>query len=292
MPEAKKSRSFVGAVWLLAGCACAVAMQTMARHVAQDMPAIQMVFFRFLFGTLFMAPWLLHAGFAAVRTRMWRLYLVRSIGTLVILTCIYTALSEIPVAEVTALLFTAPIFITLGAGLILRERVGSRRWYAVIIGFVGTLVILRPGISAFSSSALLVLVGAFFNATVILLTKVLSRTESASAIVFYQSLMAAGLALPFSIWVWTPPTHESLAWLAAMGAVATVAQLCITRALAVADASAIQPVNFTRLLFAALFGYIAFGEVPDSWIWLGGAIVFVATLVAASERRHDQPHEE
>ena len=175
----KTSRSLAGAAWLLAGGACVVAMQTIARHVAQDMPSIQMVFFRFLFGMMFMAPWLLHAGIASVRTRMWRHYFIRAIGTLIILTCVYTALAEIPVADVAALQFTAPIFITIGAGIFLKERIGVRRWAAVAIGFMGTLLILRPGMSAVSPVALLVLVGAFFNATVMLLTKVLSRTEAA-----------------------------------------------------------------------------------------------------------------
>ncbi|ERP96693.1 hypothetical protein Q669_27945 [Labrenzia sp. C1B10] len=289
MFRAKTSRSLVGAAWLLAGGACVVAMQTIARHVAQDMPIIQMVFFRFLFGMMFMAPWLVHVGISSVRTRMWPHYFIRAIGTLIILTCVYTALSEIPVADVAALQFTAPIFITIGAGIFLKERIGLGRWVAVIVGFLGTLLILRPGISAVSPVALLVLVGAFFNAMVMLLTKVLSRTETAGTIVFYQTLLVTIFAFPFTLWVWKTPSCEALVWMAAIGAVATIGQLCIARALTVADASAIQPVNFTRLLFAALFGYLAFGEVPDSWIWLGGAIVFAATLYAVSERRRDEP---
>ena len=285
MGASRHSNTLVGTTWMLVGCACVIAMQTMARHVAQDLPAIEMVFFRFLFGMMFMSPWLVRTGLSGLRTCRWRLYLVRATGTLVIMTCLYTALSVMPVADVTALLFTAPIFTTLGAGLFLGERVGVRRWVAVGVGLGGTLVILRPGMDAFSFMAVLVLIGAFVNAVVLLITKVLSRTETANAIVFYQSLMASALALPFALWFWVSPTYTSLAWLMAMGGVATVGQQCITRALMVADASAIQPANFSRLLFAALFGYFAFGESPDAWIWLGGVIVFAATFLAASEKR-------
>lgn len=278
-----------GAAWMLAGCVCVVGMQTMARHVAQTLPAVEMVFFRFLFGTVFMLPWLARAGVSALRTRRLPLYVLRATGTLVIMTCIYTALSKIPVADVTALLFTAPIFIMIGAGLFLREKVGPLRWLAVGIAFVGALIVLRPGSGAISATALLVLVGAFFNATVMLITKVLSRTESANAIVLYQSSMAAVLALPFAVWVWVEPSTATLLWLAAMGAVATAGQQCITRAFVVADASAVQPVNFSRLGFAALFGFLAFGEVPDVWVWTGGAIIFAATLLPAFERNGPRP---
>ena len=274
----------VGAAWLLAGCAFVIVMQTMARHVAQDLPAVEMVFFRFLFGILFMLPWAARAGSAGLRTGRSRLYWLRATGTLVIMICVYTALSEIPVADVTALLFMAPIFTTLGAGLFLKEHIGPRRWIAVAVGFVGALIVLRPGMGAFSSVALLVLVGAFFNAVVVLVTKVLSRTESANVIVFYQSLMVIVLSAPLAFWFWVPPTAPALGWLFAMGGVATAGQQCTTRALIAADASAIQPVNFSRLLFAALLGYVVFGEVADLWVWIGGAIVFAATLLTASER--------
>ena len=274
----------IGAAWLLAGCACVIVMQTMARHVAQDLPAVEMVFFRFLFGILFMLPWVARAGLAGLRTERLRLYWLRATGTLVIMVCVYTALSEIPVADVTALLFMAPIFTTLGAGLFLKERIGSRRWVAVAIGFAGALIVLRPGMGAFSSVALLVLIGAFFNAVVVLVTKVLSRTESANVIVFYQSLMVVALSAPLAFWFWVPPSTSSLGWLFAMGGVATAGQQCITRALIAADASAIQPVNFSRLLFAALLGYVVFGEAADLWVWVGGGVVFAATMLAASER--------
>ena len=194
----------------------------------------------------------------------------------------FTALTLLPLAEATSLSFTAPLFATVGAAIFLAEDVRLRRWLAVVLGFVGTLIILRPGLEVVTPGALLMLAGSVFVATSILLVKVLSRTESPNTMVLMVALIATPISAIPLFWVWEMPQGITWVWLAFVGATATGGHLCFNRAMVSADASAVLPYEYTRLIFVALMGFFLFSEVPDAWTWVGSLVIFGAGIYIAN----------
>jgi drug/metabolite transporter (DMT)-like permease len=203
--------------------------------------------------------------------------------------CWFYGLSIVPLAEATALSFTNAIFASLGAVIFLRERMGIRRWAAVVVGLVGALIILRPGEAAVSVGAVIVLVAAacWGGGTVII--KRLSRTDSAVTIALWMAtMMIVVSAIPaWLVWIW--PTPGQLAWLLLIGALASIGTLAYTQALKLAEATLIIPTDYTRMVWASAIGFFAFGEIPDSWTWAGGFLIIGSTVyIALREVRLDR----
>jgi drug/metabolite transporter (DMT)-like permease len=197
----------------------------------------------------------------------------------------FTGVTLIPLNESAALTFASPLFGTIGAALFLGETVRARRWIAIAVGFIGVLIVLRPGAVPFSLGAGLVLFSTMSFAGVTVLVKKMSGTERTPTVVFYQSLIVMVMTAPLAAWVWTTPSFLNFVALAALGALSTLGWLCFTRAFALADASAILPLEFTRLPFVAVLAYVVLGEVPDKWVWLGAAVIFGSTMYIA-HREH------
>jgi drug/metabolite transporter (DMT)-like permease len=195
--------------------------------------------------------------------------------------CYFFAVAYMPLAELTALSFTKPLFATLGAAFVLHEVVRGRRWSAIAVGFLGVLIVLRPGAAAFSPYAGLVLLSAVASAAVVLLIKQLTVRDGSTTIVFYQTLFLTTLSLPPALLFWRWPGLEALALVALIGALGTVSWLCFTRAFALADASAVMPYEFLKLPITATLAYLLFAEVPSVWTWLGGAVIFGASIYIA-----------
>jgi drug/metabolite transporter (DMT)-like permease len=270
-----------GAFLMVGACAGFASMMAIVRQVSSDLHPFEAAFFRNLFGVVFMMPWILRAGWSQLRTGRPAMHLVRSACGLTAMLLLFTALSLLPLAEVTALSFTAPLFATVGAALALREKVGVRRWTATLLGFLGALVIVRPGIDTFTGAALIALASAVGVAAAQLSVKSLSRTEHPNAIVLIMGLLMTPMSLLPASFVWTWPSWTIFWWLLLMGLVATIGQVFLVRAMAAADASAVMPFDFSRLIFASLLGWLMFGEVPDAWTWAGAAIIVAATVYIA-----------
>jgi drug/metabolite transporter (DMT)-like permease len=253
-------------------------MTGIVRHVSLGMHPFEVGFFRYVFGVAALIPWILYSGQAKIRTRRLGLHFGRSLLALATVMFFFAAVSWMPLAEATALSFTAPFFTTLGAAIVLGEMVGRRRWAAVAIGFAGAMIILRPGFAVVSPPALLALASAATLAGGVLAVKKLSRTESADTIVLYMTGLMAVLSLPPALFVWTTPSPSDWGWLAALGLVGTLAQMSFVRSFRAADASVVLPFDYFKLLVAAVFGYVFFAEVPDIETWIGGSIIFAATL--------------
>jgi drug/metabolite transporter (DMT)-like permease len=187
----------------------------------------------------------------------------------------------LPLADVTALSFTAPLFATVGAALLLSEHVGARRWTATLVGFFGALVIIRPGAGTFTGASLVALASAVAIAAAQLSVKSLSRTEHPNAIVLIMGLLMTPMSLFPAAFVWTWPNWSTFLWLLLLGLVATIGQVFLVRAMQAADASAVMPFDFSRLIFASALGWLMFGERPDAWTWVGAAIIVAATVYIA-----------
>ena len=278
-----------GALWMVLSCAGFASLSADIRHLSADLHPSQIVFFRNFFGLVFLLPWVLKGGRATFRTTRFPLHCLRVVFGLVGMTCFFSALSMMPIAEATALSFTAPLFATLGAALILRETVGFQRWAAILVGFAGTLVILRPGIETLTMPAVLALAGSACIAVSMVIIKSLSATDSPITITLYLGIMITPASLVPASFVWTAPPLASWPWIVALGLFATVAHLTLVRAFATADASAILPFDFSRLVFTALIGFLAFNERPDTWTWVGAAVIFAATLYTAHREATTKP---
>ena len=198
----------------------------------------------------------------------------------------FLAMSRIPIAEVTALGFTTPIFVTIGAAVFLSERLKAYRIVAVVLGFIGALLILRPGLRVIDIGALAQLGAAPLFACSYLMAKSATRKESSSMIVVLLSVFCTlTLALP-ALLVWRAPTIEELTLLGLTALLATSGHYCMTRALEAAEVSAVQPFTFLQLVWATILGLMLFDETPDLWIWLGGAVIVgSATWMAHQEVR-------
>ena len=291
MPEDRSARARAatltaplrGALWMIAASAMFAGMIGIIRFLAVrgDLHPFEIAFFRNLFGLAFMLPWLARVGFAGLRTRRIGLYTLRGVISLMAMLSWFWAVSVMPLAEAVALSFTTPIFATVLAVIVLHEVVRARRWTATLIGFLGAMIILRPGVGQLAPAALVVLFSAMAIAGAITCLKLLARTESANAIVTYMVLFLTPMSLVPALFVWTTPSWETLPWLVALGGLATAAHGCVTRGFAAADASAMMPFDFVRLPFAALIGFLVFGEVPDLWTWVGAAIIFGASAYIA-----------
>ena len=192
-----------------------------------------------------------------------------------------------------ALNFTAPLFATIIAVIVLHEVVRARRWTATVVGFIGVLIILRPGHEAISPGALLSLGSALTIGINMTLVRVLSRTDSTPTIVTsFSFFLTIGTLIP-ALFVWTTPSWENVAIMAAGGFGGTAAHLCFTRALSLGDASAVAPLDFMRLPFAAIIGFMFFSEVPDVWTAVGalviaGSAAYIARREALAARAQKQ----
>jgi drug/metabolite transporter (DMT)-like permease len=260
------------------------ALGATAKHLSGELHGFVVTFWRNLFGFAFMLPWLVRHGLGGLRTGRLGTYLFRSSLSVISMLCGFTALAYLPLANATSLSFTAPLFATILAALVLKERVRLRRWSATILGFVGVLVVLQPfgaRLGGFGLGETLIIVSAFLAASVAIIVKTLSRTESSQAIVTYMVLLSTPLALAPALFVWSWPSAEAWPFLIALGLFGTLGHLCWTHAFSLAEASAIVPYDYSRLIFTTGIGMIWFGERPDQWFWFGSAIIIGAGLYIA-----------
>jgi drug/metabolite transporter (DMT)-like permease len=279
------------ALFMIASSLLFAGLSGTIRYLGTQLHPFEVTFFRNLFGFAFMVPWLCHSGLGALRTNRLVAYTWRSFLSLLSMLCGFTALTMMPFDQAIALSFTVPLFATIGAALILHEVVRARRWSATIIGFIGVLIILRPGLGgvqlagAENKTALigagLALFSAVLSAQITLIVKDLARTEPSDAIVTYMVLLITPMSLVPALFVWEWPPWQLWAWIVGLGALGSIGHMCYIRAFALADASAVMPYDYTRLIFAAVIGYFAFAEVPDVWTFVGAIVIAGAALYIA-----------
>ena len=262
------------------------AMHAIILHLTELMHPFEVAFFRNLFGLVFVLPWFIRFGLQPLHTSHFKLHFYRSLVNVVAMFSFFYAISITPLAEVTALGFAAPIFATVLAAIFLREVVRLRRWTAVIVGFIGTLIILRPGFNEIGLGQLLVLTSTIFWAVALLLIKQVGRYDSSVTIITYMSLLQLPLSLIPALFVWTWPPIETWFWLLAIGLIGGGAQWLMTEALRSADTSVVMPVDFCKLPWTALLAYLLFAQVPDIFTLIGGVVIFgSAFYIAIRERK-------
>jgi len=250
----------------------------LARHLGQDMHIFVFSFWRFVFGLLFFAPWFWRMGTGRLKTRRLGMHVVRAVFLIVSSVSIMLAIMIMPLDEATALSFTTPLFAVIAAVVFLKEKAGPRRWTALVIGFLGMLIILRPGAEMINEGALLVLLSAVTFAGVVICGKLLTRTENPELIVAYLAMISVPLSLPLALPYWQWPTPEQYFWLVLAGIFFNLNMYGIVKALQNGDASATQPYDFLRLPTTAGVGWLAFGETSDILTWIGAAVIFASSV--------------
>ena len=270
-----------GALYMAAAAFGFSVMNTIIRHLAADFDPLQIAFFRNLFALAFMLPWLARAGFAGLHTKRLGAHLWRGVIGFASMVCWFYAIALLPLAEAISLNFTVPLFVTIGAALVLGEVVRLRRWSATIVGFLGVLIIVRPGFAEVTWPMGLPILAAALMAISALTVKSLSATERPAVVVLYMNLILTPLSLVPALFVWRWPEGWNILLLLALGLVAATAHIALTRSYAKADASAVMPFDYLRLPFVAALGFLAFGEVPDIWTWIGAAVIAGAVIYIA-----------
>lgn len=252
------------------------------RLLAGEVHPFVIGFTRVSFGLLAIVPFILRNP-AMLKTQARFGHVVRAALKLGALIAMFVALQAAPIATVTAIGFAAPLFVALGAWAFLSERPGAVRTAGLFLGFVGVLVILGPAVSVGYGSALMfALLAAFLTAAIQLMLKVMGRADRADTLVAWNLIVSVPLAAIPALWVWTTPTMEQTFLLAIQGVIGGVSQWGVTRAFQLADASLVAPVDFLRLPFVALAGWLFFNQIPSVATWAGAMLIFVAILVMAT----------
>lgn len=270
--------------WLaFAGVVFAVLNMLMRRLSIEYDPYLTQ-FWRNFFGMLVMLALLFRHGPVLPRSANFPLQLLRNVVHTLGLTVWFTALGHVPLAEMTAISFTAPLFVTIGAALFLREKVRLRRGLAVAVGFSGVLVVLQPGGQSVDLHMIVILASAPIMATSFLLAKVLTRHDSPATIVLWQNVLVTVMSLPLALWFWKWPDLEQFGWLLLCGVLGSIGHISMVQGFKVAEISAIQPINFLALIWSAALGYLVFADVPAVTTWIGAAIILAAaTYIARRE---------
>lgn len=266
---------------MVLGTAMFAAMHTAIRHTTQHMPAVEVAFFRNAFGLVVILPLFVRHGLGLFHTRRLGLHMLRAVLNVVSMLMFFVGLSLTPLARATALSFTAPLFTALLSALFLGEVFRWRRWTAILCGFLGALVILRPGLQALDTGALLVIGSSLLWSMAIIDIKVLGRTESSITITAYVTVLMIPMTLVPAIVVWQTPPLDMWVWLVFIGVIGTLGQIVVTDAFKLADMTVLMPLDFLKLVWATAFGIIVFAEVPDSLTWVGAAIVFGSSFYIA-----------
>lgn len=280
LPRATGSRAlWLGIMWTTLAMALFALLAAFAKATMKaGLHPWQVLFLRNLMAFLAMSPMLFTRGAGMFRSASLGLYGVRCILSCASMLAWFYALSIVPIGEVTAIGFLAPLFGTLFAVLFLGEVVRVRRWTALLVGFLGAMVILRPSGDAFGIGQLCALTAAVFGGMLAILIKQLTSRDDPNQIVFLSNLFLTPVSLLPALFVWTWPTVDVLPLLLGLGASAVLGHVAITRAFALLDASLVMTFEFSRLPFVIAIGYVAFGETVDPWTWVGAALIFASSV--------------
>jgi drug/metabolite transporter (DMT)-like permease len=265
--------------WMALGGLLLATMNALMRVMTRELDSFESQFLRYLFGLAVMLPLLWRHGLAAYKPRNMRGQWWRGAVHAAALTLFFFALPHVPLADMTSILFTTPIFTLIGAALFLKEKVTSARWLAAGLGFAGMIVVVGPHLSGKGVGlwSLVMLSASPFFAASFLITKALTRTDAPDTIVMWQNITVTVFALPLALLNWTSPTLAQWGIFLACGLLGSLAHMCMTRALSLADISATQPVKFLDLIWSSVLGLILFGDHPTASAIAGGAIIVAST---------------
>lgn len=283
---AEANRPLAGILWMVVTGLNFVAMTAVVKHVGSDLPSTQAAFLRFVFGLVFFVPVIRQLRAVRMSARQLRLFVIRGAFHACGVLMWFFAMTQISIAEVTAMNYLTPIYVTIGAALFLGERLAWRRILAIIVALGGAMLILRPGFRELSPGHYAMLFAALSLGGSYLITKLMSGEVSAEVIVGMLSIIVTIVLAPFAYAVWVPPSWDQMGWLFLVAFFATAGHYAMTRAYAAAPVAVTQPVTFLQLVWAVILGWAVFGEALDVWVILGGVLILAAvSFIAWRESR-------
>lgn len=267
---------------------CFVGVTVVVRYIGTRIPAPEAAFIRYVAGSLLLAPILFRIARGSIVVHAWKMLLVRGVIHGLGVCLWFFAMARIPIAEVTALGYLTPVLMTIGAAVFFGEKLYARRILAILFGLLGVFIILRPGFSAISIGQVAQLLAVPLFAASILLTKSLIKTDQLTVIVASLSIICSLTLFPIAMLNWVNPNSTELLLLSLTAVFATAGHFTLTKAIALAPISVIQPVTFLQLLWATLFGVWLFGESIDKYVVIGGTILVVSISYIAHRESVDR----
>ncbi|MCH8862076.1 MAG: DMT family transporter [Proteobacteria bacterium] len=277
----------VGPFYMVWSCLLFVCLWVLIRIATETMHPFIVILFRSVFALMALAPFFWREGRSALKTSRFGLHALRGLFATFATFSIFYAVSVVPLADLVAITYAAPVFATLGAVVMLGERIRMRRIMSTFFGFLGVMIVLRPGVEALTPGVMIGLFGSIAIAGSLLTIKTLTATEKPQAIVAYSLLFVVPAALIAAAYVWRMPTWEELALLALIGILVSMAQTALTHAFLHGEATQVLPFDFVRLILASLFGIFLFNEPVDLWTWVGGAVILASTIYTAFREARD-----
>lgn len=274
-------RRIAAVLWAAAYSGLLAIMWVLVRQLSDRIHPLEITFFGSFFGFLFFLATLTRYGLGIFRTNRIALHLSRGVINGAAILAWFVAITLLPLADAAALNLLAPLVVSIGAVMFLGETMGPRRWLALIMGLAGALVVIRPGFEKVELGVGLVMITVVCSAIQRLIAKSLAPTDSGATCVLYLTLFMIPVTLIPSTFVWTWPALADYPILFVIGALLSAAHYSLSKSLQLADVSALEPVNFTRLVWGALFGYLFFAEAPVIWTWIGGLMIVSATTYVA-----------
>lgn len=269
-------KPLLGIFWMLVTGLCFVAVTAMVKYMGPRVPPAEAAFLRYLLGSVFLLPMLPAVRAAHLTRRQWRLFTLRGAFHSAGVILWFYAMTRIPIAEVTAMNYLAPVYVTIGAALFLNERLAARRIAAVVIALLGAAVILRPGFRVVEPGHVAMLIAAVVFAGSYLLAKIMADEVKATVVVAMLSIfVTVGLA-PFALADWVTPSMSDLGLLFAVACFATAGHYTMTLAFAAAPVTVTQPITFLQLVWAVLLGALVFAEPVDIWVIMGGGLILAS----------------
>ena len=248
------------------------------RKASENLHVLEVVFFRNLLAFIVMLPLLRSTGLAAIKMNNTRLFFMRGFVGAIGMIAGFTCLTLIPLAQATAISFSQPLFITIGATLFLGEIIKARRIAAIIVGVIGMLIIVQPGFNSFSFGIMLAIISALALSVNALIVKKLTITDSPQAIIMWMVIMLIPITLIPAITVWQWPSFETWLYLWGIAILGTLAHFSWTKSYVMAEITSLEPIGFIKLPIIALLGWMIFAEIPGTWTWVGGLIIFMSTI--------------
>ena len=268
----------VVALWMLVSAIGFAAVLVVVRELSESLHVFALNFWRNVFAAAIILPWLFRVGLGALKTARLPLFALRSLVMVTSSIMLFYSAVLMPIGEATAITFTAPLFTTLLAAVMLKETVGWRRAAALGIGFCGVLIMLRPGVESVGLGAAMAIGASLFFAFVVIMGKQLSASESPVLVVLMLGIWNIPVSAVPAAFVWDMPEGREWLLLVGLGIAANMNMYGIQRAISAGDASLSQVFDFMRLPLAAFAAWLAFSEVPDPFMWVGAAVIFAATL--------------
>ena len=288
---ANQSASLKSIFLMIASTFFAATMHVLVRINTEDLHAFEVAFFRSLFGFVVILPMIIRSRFKFLKTTKLRLHLIRGLLNTTSMLMFFSSLGLITLARVNSLSFTAPIFLAILSVIFLGERFRIYRWMAIVMGFIGMLIILRPGWLEIDTGSILVLASAFFWAGSMLFIKILSKTDDSLTIVSWMGVTTIILSFIPAMLVWKTPDFNQLVWLVVIGFLGSATQLTLSQAFKEGDPTLLMPFDYVKLIWGIVFGFWLFSEVPDVFTWIGGTIIFVSgVLIAMREKKSNAKH--